>query len=88
MNYGELSDAFQHSFLGGRFKEFHYRGGNVCEYTDLKINNEAKPIAKAIVIYNQEGFTNVLDPITNVVTQIKPLTAREYADWKGDKRES
>lgn len=82
LSYGNLADLFQRSFLGGRFKDFLYLGGNVAQYVDLKINEKAPPIKNASVVYNQEGYTVVIDGLTNEKYYIIPLTEQEYSTWK------
>lgn len=71
MSYGDLQDCFQKSFPQGRFKEFMYLGGNICQYTNLKMDDKNPEfIEKATVCYNQEHRTVIINETTDEVTYI------------------
>lgn len=82
MNYHELSGWFQRSFLGGRFKTWHDFGGKICQFTDLKMSKDAKAIAVATVMFDDEGVTAVIEEPNGPIHKITPLTPTEYAEWK------
>lgn len=95
LTYDELSDLFQRSFPGGSADtdENHQLGycygGNVWGFKNLKLNRKSPIIGEAIVIFNQEGRTLILDKAdTSVKLSITPMTNDEYNTFKAAGQEN